>query len=123
MTPDAVHTIPDEVVAAKLRFDAACLDWGWQADQGHDGKVMSSSFIEYHAASDALTAAISKAITAAVMGERDRCAGIASAHARQYEARLTKKRSDHDIAVFESAASGAISIAASIRRAAPKAEG
>ena len=51
----------------------------------------------------------------AVAAERERCAQIADAHASLCSSKLNKKRSDHDLAVFESAASEAMSIAATIR--------
>lgn len=52
----------------------------------------------------------------AIKAERERCAGIADEHANQCRAKLHKKRSDHDLAVFESAMSEAASIAHAIRR-------
>lgn len=46
----------------------------------------------------------------------EEAAGIADAHANQCRAKLNKKRSDHDLAIFESAMSEAVSIATVIRR-------
>ncbi|RVL48442.1 hypothetical protein CN138_08915 [Sinorhizobium meliloti] len=57
----------------------------------------------------------------AIAGERERCAGIADDHASQCRSKLHKRRSDHDLAVFESAASEAASIASAIRRPLPAA--
>lgn len=52
----------------------------------------------------------------AIAGERERCAGIADDHAAYCRSKLHKKRSDHDLAVFESAMSEAASIADAIRK-------
>lgn len=52
----------------------------------------------------------------------EEAAEIADAHASQCRSKLHKKRSDHDLAVFESAASEAESIAASVREMKEKAE-
>lgn len=49
-------------------------------------------------------------------------AEVAEAHANQCRAKLNKKRSDHDLAVFESAMSEADSIAAAIRKLAGEAK-
>lgn len=60
---------------------------------------------------DGVVDTISKFLAA----ERNRCAEVADMHARQCASKLNKKRSDHDLAVFESAASEAMSISAFIR--------
>lgn len=64
--------IPEGLVNAIARFDAACRDWGWQQDQGHVGADIQASMMEHSAVGDALMAAIAKAIHDAVMAERER---------------------------------------------------
>lgn len=56
-----------------------------------------------------------EAIAKVINTERQRCLQIAEAHARQCESKINRKRSDFDNALFESAASEALSIAATIR--------
>ena len=62
-----------------------------------------------------IAAALSDVFEAGRREEREECAKMAERGAMQFEAKLNKKRSDHDLAVFESAASEARSIAAAIR--------
>ena len=59
---------------------------------------------------------MTQVIARAILQERERCASIADEHASQCRSKLHKKRSDHDLAVFESAASEAASIADAIRK-------
>jgi len=87
--------IPDDVMREAMRIKSECnVDFGGGIGGG----------------------AIIRMIADGILAERERCASIADEHASQCRSKLHKKRSDHDLAVFESAASEAASIADAIRK-------